>query len=39
MATNQDKKEIKISEQLQNRIDHTVNKYCDRFFSRSGKLF
>lgn len=39
MTTNQDKKEVQISQQLQNRIDHTVNKYCDRFFSRGGRLF
>ena len=32
-------KQVQLSQQLQDHIDHTVDKYCDRFFARGGRLF
>jgi hypothetical protein len=36
----EEKKEPQLAQHVQDHIEHTVDKYCDRFFSRgAGRLF
>jgi hypothetical protein len=32
-------KQVQLSKQIQEHTEHTIDKYCDRFFARGGRLF